>query len=119
MEEPKNLGKRGENIAMKLLEKKGYIIMEMNFHKLVGEVDIIAFDPKHNEYVFVEVKTRRSLKFGTPEEAVTQKKIGKIAKTGQLWLMEKRKRDEKWRIDMIAITIRDDKTEIDHLENIS
>lgn len=69
MNAKQQLGKIGENLASEYLEKQGYLILERNFACRQGEIDIIAKDEK--EFVFVEVKTRRSLKFGYPAEAVT------------------------------------------------
>ena len=51
----KLLGKKGEQKAVEFLKEKGYQIIEQNFLKRMGEIDIIAFDPKYKEYVFIEV----------------------------------------------------------------
>ena len=64
MNAKQQLGKIGENLASEYLEKQGYLILERNFACRQGEIDIIAKDEK--EFVFVEVKTRKSLKFGYP-----------------------------------------------------
>ncbi len=58
----------GENAAAEFLKKKGYVILERNFRKGYGEIDIIAV--KKGTLVFVEVKTRSSDKFGTPLDAI-------------------------------------------------
>lgn len=72
------LGTKGEDIAVKYLEKIGCQILIRNFRSYYGEIDIIVKDK--NEYVFVEVKTRASDKFGKPVEAVdnTKQKHNKV-----------------------------------------
>ena len=89
----KSLGNQGEIKAIKFLKEKGYRILEKNYRKRIGEIDIITFDPNFNEYVFTEVKTRRSLKFGYPEESVDENKILKLIETAENWLLENEKFD--------------------------
>jgi len=72
----KEIGIKGEALAKEYLQKKGYKILETNFKNKIGEIDIIA---KHNNIlIFVEVKTRESIKFGHPREAVNFYKQQKI-----------------------------------------
>lgn len=113
-----SIGKQGEEKAMDFLKEKGCQILEKNYRKRIGEIDIIAFDPHHKEYVFVEVKTRSNLSCGYPEESITERKLNKILKTAQLWLMENKKQDLKWRIDIIAIELKNE-CKIKHIQNIS
>jgi len=68
----KILGKKGEKAAVKYLKKNKYKILEKNYSCHFGEADIIAKDK--DEIVFVEVKTRTSLYYGTPAESVTPKR---------------------------------------------
>lgn len=114
------VGHFGEEIAVNFLTKKGYKVIERNFRKRSGEIDVITFDVTRNEWVFVEVKTRRSHAFGRPEEAVNARKIAKMTTAAQLWLHKNGKDTKPWRLDVIAITIEDEKTPIiEHFENIS
>lgn len=113
------LGKQGEEKAGKFLEEKGYKILENNYHKRSGEIDIIAFDPNYEEYVFVEVKTRRNTQFGYPEEAIDDQKMNKITETAETWLIEKEKPDVEWRIDIIAIELKEKQFIINHIQNVS
>ena len=74
-------GKLGEDLATKYLEKIGYKIVARNFRCRQGEIDIIARSTE--ELVFVEVKTRTNLSYGSPAEAVDftkQKHMEKVAK---------------------------------------
>ena len=112
-------GKKGEDVANKYLIEKGYDILEKNYHKRQGEIDIIAFDPEFSEIVFVEVKTRKNSKFGYPEEFVTDEKIEKIETTANIWLDENNKIDTFWRIDIIAIELDFNPPKIEHLKSIT
>ncbi len=114
----KELGHQGEEIVEDYLIKKGYLILENNYLKRVGEIDLIVFDPKKEELVFVEVKTRRTSTFGYPEEAVTLKKLGKIEKTALNWLKENGKLDHPWRIDIVALELEKGE-KITHFENVT
>ena len=75
MSESYELGKKGEEIALNYLKKNGYQIVEQRWHYHHLELDIIAIDTATNELVAVEVKTRRSGLWGTPEKAVDMKKM--------------------------------------------
>jgi len=114
-----SFGKKGEQKAINHLKEKGFNILESNFHKRSGEIDIIAFDPKYNEYVFVEVKTRRNSELGYPEEFVDQQKISKIIKTAEQWLHKKGINEPEWRIDIVSVEWGKDEPVIRHIENIS
>ena len=115
----KSFGKKGELKAAEFLKNKGYSILSSNYIKRSGEIDIIAFDPKHDEYVFVEVKTRKDHYFGYPEDAVDDEKLEKIAVTAESWLAENSLDDSEWRIDIISIEWSDKHPEIEHIENVN
>ena len=72
------VGKNGENIACKYLEQIGYKIITRNYRNKYGEIDIIA--KENDNYVFVEVKSRNTNKYGNPAEAVNKSKIEKSRK---------------------------------------
>ncbi len=95
------LGKLGEDLAVSYLQKHGYRIIERNFKKHYGELDIIAL--KDNTLVFVEVKTRIGDAFGTPEEAVTPWKLREVVKTAQYYKTLHPKLPESMRIDVIGV----------------
>ena len=110
------VGARGESIAAAYLRGQKFVIVEKNFRCKSGEVDIIARDGK--VYVFVEVKTRRTLSFGPPQASVTPFKQRQISKAALTWLAKKRLVDVGARFDVIAILLRDHAVpEIDHIRN--
>lgn len=80
-----DLGKYGENLACRYLQGQGYTILARNFrcHRF-GEIDIIAC--KQSVYCFIEVKTRVSIRFGRPAEAVTLAKQRKIYRCAEYYL---------------------------------
>jgi len=112
------LGKQGEEQAEGYLIERGYLILDENYHKRVGEIDLIAFDPLEKCIVFVEVKTRRTHSLGHPEEAVTPQKIEKMQKTALSWLDEKDKPNELWRLDVLAIELHPQQ-KVTHFKNVS
>src|SRR3989304_8653337 len=99
----RKFGLLGEEIARKLLVKKGYKIFTQNFRSRFGEIDIVARDG--DVLVFVEVKTRWSKKFGAPEEAVTPWKLAKIKRTAEYYCLLYPDMPKKLRIDVVAIEI--------------
>ncbi|MBL7159410.1 YraN family protein [Candidatus Microgenomates bacterium] len=94
-------GQEGEKIAASYLKSQGYQIIEKNFKKRYGEIDLIALEK--NILVFIEVKTRWSKKFGPPEEAVTPRKLRSVIKTAQYYKMIHPELPEAMRIDVVAV----------------
>lgn len=89
----------------------------MNYkYSRYGEIDIIAL--YKNELCFVEVKTRRNDKFGTPMEAITKDKLIKIQLSAKNYIQEKKPKFEHYRIDAISIELKENKEEITHIKNI-
>lgn len=102
------MGKRGqgdigENFAVELLKKNGYEILQRNFRCKLGEIDIIA--QEGDSLVFVEVKTRWSRKFGLPQEAVSTRKLSKIKRVGEFYLLNHPEASKKQRIDVVAVEV--------------
>lgn len=98
------LGAAGEAEAARYLEKQGYKIVTRNFRGRFGEIDIIAKD--RDVLVFVEVKTRSQGSLGTPEEAVTPRKIARITKAAAEYmaLNERATSDVNVRFDVVGVT---------------
>ena len=78
-------GKAGENLAIKYLQSNGFLIEEINWRHGHWEVDVIA--SKSDVLHFVEIKTRRSTKFGFPEEDVSRKKIRNLMHASEEYLL--------------------------------
>lgn len=114
----KELAKRGEDLATKVLIEKGYKIVERNYRYSHGEIDIIAIDPNNKITVFVEVKSRQNLEFGAPEYAITKNKQRQIRKIAELYLYDKEIRELDCRFDVFAILFEDlNNPRINHYEN--
>jgi putative endonuclease len=100
-ESTSTIGRRGEDLAEQALRTHGYQIIARNWRCDAGEIDIIAQDGE--EWVFVEVKLRRSDAYGSPEESVTGKKQSRLLQSGALYMQQIDQSDAHWRIDVVAI----------------
>jgi putative endonuclease len=107
------LGKKGEDLTVQYLLKKGYTLLERNWRFRHKEVDIIATDG--HDLVFVEVKTRSSEWFGTPEEAVDDKKQRYLMDAAEAFIRI-RKLDTNIRFDVVSIILKPGYQSIDHIE---
>lgn len=115
--EKQKAGYHGESEAAKLLESKGYKVVERNFHTRYGEIDIIARDEKY--IVFAEIKTRNTSSIACGAEYVDAAKQRKIILSAMLW-SEKNGCDLQPRFDVIEVEY-DRRTDsilyIGHIEN--
>jgi len=108
------IGKQGEALAKGFLEKKGYHVVTQNWRYQKAEIDIIA--KYGNQIVIVEVKTRTSLEFENPKEAVTITKQKRIVKAADAFIQEQNI-DLECRFDIISVLIEGKKIEIEHIED--
>lgn len=119
------IGKFGEDFACEYLIEKGYKIIERNFRKPYGEIDIIVMAPDKT-LVFIEVKTVRGVKRETnetisAEEQLTNAKLKKLQRTAYLYANHRPElvNDKNgWQIDLLALTIIDESVNIKHYKNI-
>lgn len=109
------LGKDGEQIAVDLLQQKGYTIIDRNWRFQKAEIDIIA-QKDSKTLVIVEVKTRSNSFIGNPEEFVSQKKIKLLVKAANEFVMSKNLNVEV-RFDIIAIIKNSKYQKVEHLED--
>ena len=108
-------GNLAEDYAVKLLESKGYRIIDRNFRSRFGEIDIIAREK--DELVFIEVKTRTSGDLGFPEQAVGIKKQKKMSQLALWYLQKVNTNDTATRFDVLAIMILPAGNEIKLIKN--
>ena len=111
-----SLGRRGEDAAVRYLEKRRYAIIERGFRMLRGEIDIVARDGP--TIVFVEVKTRRGGDFGPPSASVTAAKRRQIRRIAQAYLHRRGFGGAFCRFDVISIRAEKGGTlRIEHLKD--
>jgi len=96
-------GKEGEEIAFRLLKKKGYRIIARNYVSSWGEIDLIALEPESRTLVFVEVKLRKNSYLAHPLEAIDGRKVERIKKTALTFLQKVSVEYENIRFDVVAI----------------
>ena len=138
----KEIGKRGEEIAAEFLQRKGFSVVERNYHSRWGELDLIAvksdeaglanemyFDDEMQKMKgdatlfqgncvrFVEVKTRTGTTYGSPGEAVNYFKQQKIRKTALVWLQEQEEYYPAVSFDVIEVWVADKAAKIRWLKN--
>jgi putative endonuclease len=95
------LGRRGEAIAADYLVGAGMRVIERNWRCRQGEIDLVLDDG--GETVFVEVKTRSSVAFGHPLEAITVRKLARLRRLAAAWCEAHPGRHDRVRIDAVAV----------------
>lgn len=108
-------GKLGEDITVRYLLKQGYRILCRNFHSRYGEIDIIC--EKNRDIIFVEVKTRKSERFGSAEEAVTLIKQKRLRKTAMVYLQQLDQSFKGLQFDVITVRLDASEVHINHIKN--
>ncbi len=111
----KRTGDAGEEIARQFLEGKGFLTIERNWRYGRGEIDIIAKDG--DVLVFIEVKTQKRDSFGDPEDWITRRKQGQIARTAMGYLTENGIETTECRFDVVTVDQRGEKTAVNHIED--
>ena len=109
------LGKQGEELAERFLRQKGYEILERNYRRFRGEIDLIAKDQAY--LVFVEVKTARSSQFGPPIYRVDGRKKNQLGRIALAYYQEHGLVDQDSRFDIITVTFAGGQAQIEHIEN--
>lgn len=108
------LGRRGEDLAADFLVRRGWRVVARNVRTREGEIDIVA--ARDGVVAFVEVKTRRTLSYGTPAEAVGHRKRLRIRGLAARFLAASEARAREIRFDVVEVTCRRDGTRINHIE---
>ena len=111
----RGVGRLAENMAEQSLTQKGYQILERNFANRFGEIDIIAKDK--DVLVFVEVKAKKGLEFGLPEEMINQGKLQRVKNMAMIYM---KGQNLACRIDVVAILLSEDGdlVRLTHYENV-
>ena len=99
----RDTGILGEKLAKDFLKKQGYRIKETNYRCPEGEIDIVA---KHKDFlVFIEVRTKKSLEFGSPEESITPTKMERLMTVASRYRQTHDNLPPLWRIDVVAVEL--------------
>ena len=118
----REVGVKGEDIATAYLQKNNFRILERNYRTRRGEIDIIALEEAplqiNHTLVFIEVKARKELNFGTPEEAVTSEKMGRIRRAAEVYLMKNELEEVDCRFDVIGIVITPQGHTLEHARDV-
>ena len=112
MSEHYDLGKRGEDEAVRFLQAKGFYIMHRNWRSGKKELDIVARDGE--ELAVIEVKTRRNTDYGRPEDAIDERKIRHILSSADAYIRKYRV-DLPIRFDIITVVVTEPPYEIEHI----
>ncbi len=113
----RDVGILGEKLAQNFLKQRGYHILQTNYRCPEGEIDIVA---RHRDsLVFIEVRTKKNLKFGSPEESITPTKKEKLRAVAYRYQQTHDNLPSSWRIDVVAIELdqRDRISRIELIEN--
>lgn len=98
------------------MEDSGYNIIDKNFHTRYGEIDLIA--QNSDEILFVEVKTRTSVKYGYPEQAVDNKKIKHLLEAVKIYF-KINNNSKFWRLDVISVELNNETPKINWFKDIT
>lgn len=111
------VGRYGEDVAARILTEQGWEVLARNWRCPDGELDIVALDGE--ELVAVEVKTRRNAAYGSPQEAVTRRKLNRVRRLTAAWLGAQDRVFAAVRVDVVAVTVaRAGAAQIEHLRGV-
>ena len=109
------LGNTGETAAAGYLQGRGYRILQRNYRNPMGEIDLVARDQK--TLVFVEVKTRRSRRFGSAKTWVTVKKQRRLSRVALVYLKQNDQMNTRARFDVVTVVATMDPPQIEVIQN--
>jgi len=111
------VGRYGEDVATAHVLAQGWVVLDRNWRGVGGELDLVALDG--TELVAVEVKTRRSVAYGHPAEAVTRRKLARVRRLTAQWLASHEVRPASVRVDVIAVRVTGHgAAEVEHLVGV-
>ena len=111
----KEKGKLSEELAAEFLKQRGFQVVVQNFRCPLGEIDLVARDGK--TLVFVEVKSRFTMGYGSPEELVSRPKQRRLTRLARWYLRQHRLENQPARFDVVAISWQDARPEIKWITN--
>ena len=108
------LGAYGELLAARFLSRQGLVLLDHNWRCREGEIDLVLRDGR--TLVICEVKTRSSVDFGTPHEAIDRRKVDRMRRLAVAWLRAHRAHPDDIRLDLVAVIVpRTGAPEIEHV----
>jgi putative endonuclease len=112
------LGAYGEALAARHLVGQGMVVLDRNWRCDIGEIDLVL---RHGRMLVVcEVKTRSSLAYGTPLEAVTEQKAARLRRLAARWLADHDLRPDEVRIDLVGVLVQaGGPVEVDHVRGVA
>lgn len=111
------LGRQGEDLAVQLLLRAGYLILDRNYRCPEGELDIVAADQR--VLVACEVKTRSSVAYGTPIEAITARKLSRLRRLAVRWSLTHRLVFDRVRVDVVGVLKTESgEFEVEHIRGV-
>ena len=116
------VGRYGEELAARMLEGAGWVVVDRNWRGTRGELDLVALDGR--ELVVVEVKTRTGLGYGHPSEAVTPRKLARLRRLAGEWLAGRAAetvptRPSSVRVDVVGVLLEKGRPpQVDHLVGV-
>jgi len=113
--EKKEIGQKGENLAVDYLQNAGYTVLERNYRCKLGEIDIIARD--NDTLVFIEVRSRSSLAFGLPQESINRRKRHQISKVALEYMIRRKLKNIPARFDVVAVSFEGRKEKVDLIKD--
>jgi putative endonuclease len=113
VDERGEIGRRGEALAVALLRAEGLTIVERNFRCRAGEIDLVAFDGP--TLVFVEVRSRRGDRAGTPFESVDGRKQARVTRVARHFLAARGLVDHDVRFDVVGVRFDHEPPAVEHL----
>lgn len=112
------LGRYGEALAARELTGRGLVLLDRNWRCELGEIDLVLRDGK--DLVVCEVKTRSSIAYGTPLEAVDWRKVRRLHTLGYRWLDEHDVHVPVVRVDVVAVLApRGGPVRVQHLRDVA
>lgn len=114
----KTLGNKGEDIAVRYLESKGYRLIQTQYHAPGGEIDLVMKD-NTDEWVFLEVKTRSSNRYGTSGESVSVSKLKKMMKAIEHYFLRHQELNmiPYYQIEVVLIDKNTENMDIRHIQD--